>query len=139
MIDGCGNIHMLFRVLMPLLKPIIAVMVIYYGVGHWNSYFDALVYVSDNNLKPLTLILRDILVTNTTTASDDEVGRRGRERDGNEEDGRGYQVRGHNRIHAAHAVPVSFRPEVLCKGRNAGRYKGLIKTPMLVAAGCACK
>ena len=74
MIDGCGNVHMLFRVLMPLLKPIIAVMVIYYGVGHWNSYFDALVYVSDNNLKPLTLILRDILVTNTTTASEMKSG-----------------------------------------------------------------
>lgn len=74
MIDGCGNVHMLFRVLMPLLKPILAVMVIYYGVGHWNSYFDALVYVSDNNLKPLTLILRDILVTNTTTASEMKSG-----------------------------------------------------------------
>ena len=74
MIDGCGNVHMLFRVLMPLLKPIIAVMVIYYGVGHWNSYFDALVYVSANNLKPLTLILRDILVTNTTTASEMKSG-----------------------------------------------------------------
>ncbi len=74
MIDGCGNVHMLFRVLMPLLKPIIAVMVIYYGVGHWNSYFDALVYVSDNDLKPLTLILRDILVTNTTTASEMKSG-----------------------------------------------------------------
>ena len=68
MID-CGNVHILFGVLMPLLKPAIAVMVICYGVGHWNSYFDALVYVSDNNTKPLTLILRDILVTNTTTAS----------------------------------------------------------------------
>ena len=74
MIDGCGNVYMLFKVLMPLLKPIIAVMVIYYGVGHWNSYFDALVYVSDNNLKPLTLILRDILVTNTTTASEMKSG-----------------------------------------------------------------
>ena len=74
MIDGCGNVHMLFRVLMPLLKPILAVMVIYYGVGHWNSYFDALVYVSDNNLKPLTLIPRDILLTNTTTASEMKSG-----------------------------------------------------------------
>ncbi len=72
MIDGCGNIGILLKVVLPLCKPIIAVMVIYYGVSHWNSYFNALVYLSKKELKPLALILREILVTNTTTASDME-------------------------------------------------------------------
>ena len=72
MIDGCTNMGLLLKITLPLCKPIIAVMVIYYGVGHWNSYFNALVYISKKNLKPLALILREILITNTTTASEME-------------------------------------------------------------------
>lgn len=74
MIDGCGNFGMLWRVMMPLSVPILAVMVIYYGVGHWNSYFDALVFLSDGNLKPLSLILREILVTSTSNVSEMKSG-----------------------------------------------------------------
>ena len=74
MIDGCGNFGMLWRVVMPLSVPILAVMVIYYGVGHWNSYFDALVFLSDGNLKPLSLILREILVTSTSNVSEMKSG-----------------------------------------------------------------
>ncbi len=69
MIDGCGNMGLLIKVTLPLCKPIIAVMIIYYGVWHWNSYFDALVYISRKELKPMALVLREILITNTTTAS----------------------------------------------------------------------
>ena len=72
MIDGCGNMGLLLKITLPLCKPIIAVMIIYYGVSHWNSYFNALVYISKKNLKPLALILREILITNTTTASEME-------------------------------------------------------------------
>ncbi len=72
MIDGCGNMGLLLKITLPLCKPIIAVMVIYYGVSHWNSYFNALVYISKKQLKPLALILREILITNTTTASEME-------------------------------------------------------------------
>ena len=68
-IDGCGNIQILFRIVLPLSLPIISVMVIFYGVSHWNEYFSALVYLSDQCLKPLQLILRDILITNTTRVS----------------------------------------------------------------------
>ncbi len=70
MIDGCGNIGLLIRITLPLCKAIIAVMVIYYGVSHWNSYFNALVYISNKKLKPMALVLREILINNTTTASE---------------------------------------------------------------------
>lgn len=72
MIDGCSNFRILWNIMVPLSKPIIAVMAIYYGVGHWNAYFDALVYINDDKYKPMSLILRDILVTVTASASGTE-------------------------------------------------------------------
>lgn len=68
-IDGCGNIQILTKIVLPLSLPIISVMVIFYGVSHWNEYFSALVYLSEPDLKPLQLILRDILITSTTRVS----------------------------------------------------------------------
>lgn len=50
-------------------KQIIAIMVLYYGVGHWNSYFSALLYISDQDKYPLQLVLRNILITNQTALS----------------------------------------------------------------------
>lgn len=72
MIDGCSNFRILSQIILPLSKPIIAVMAIYYGVAHWNAYFDALVYLTKDEYKPLALILRDILVTATASASGTE-------------------------------------------------------------------
>lgn len=71
MIDGCSNFRILWQIMVPLSKPIIAVMAIYYGVAHWNAYFDALVYLSKEELKPLSLVLRDILVANTDSPGQD--------------------------------------------------------------------
>jgi len=62
-IDGCSNIGTLTRVVLPLSKPIIAVMVMFYAVGHWNSFFSALIYLSDKSKFPLQLVLREILLT----------------------------------------------------------------------------
>ena len=61
-IDGCSNIGTLLRIVLPLSIPIIAVMVIFYGVGHWNSYFSALLYLKDRDKYPLSLVLREILL-----------------------------------------------------------------------------
>lgn len=61
-IDGCSNTKMFFKVVLPLSTPIIAVMALFYGVGHWNEYFNALIYLSNKNLYPLQMILRQILV-----------------------------------------------------------------------------
>ncbi|NOU64850.1 ABC transporter permease subunit [Paenibacillus sp. LMG 31461] len=62
--DGCSNTRLFLRIVLPLSKPIIAVMALFYGVSHWNSFFDALIYLSDRDLYPLQLILREILVLN---------------------------------------------------------------------------
>jgi len=61
-IDGCSNIQTLLRIVLPLSMPIIAVMVLFYAVGHWNSYFNALIYLNDREKYPLQLFLREILI-----------------------------------------------------------------------------
>ncbi len=61
-IDGCSNVQTLWRIVLPLSMPIIAVMILFYGVGHWNSYFNALIYLNDRELYPLQLFLREILI-----------------------------------------------------------------------------
>lgn len=63
-IDGAGELRKFLTIAIPLSKPIIAVMVLYYAVGHWNSYFDALLYVTDRSLEPLQSVLRKILIQN---------------------------------------------------------------------------
>ncbi|MBQ8231773.1 MAG: carbohydrate ABC transporter permease [Lachnospiraceae bacterium] len=63
-IDGAGEFQKFLSIAVPLAKPIIAVMVLYYAVGHWNSYFNALLYVSDKSLEPLQSVLRRILILN---------------------------------------------------------------------------
>ena len=63
-IDGCSNLKLLFRIILPLSKPVLAVMVLFYGVSHWNSFFSALIYLNNRKLFPLQLILREILVQN---------------------------------------------------------------------------
>ncbi|WP_028547286.1 carbohydrate ABC transporter permease [Paenibacillus sp. UNC451MF] len=61
-IDGCSNMQTLLRIVLPLSAPILAVMVLFYSVGHWNAYFNALIYLTDRAKYPLQLILREILV-----------------------------------------------------------------------------
>ena len=61
-IDGCGNWRFFTGIVLPISKAIIAVMVLFYAVGHWNSFFSALIYIRDNNLQPLQMVLRRLLV-----------------------------------------------------------------------------
>ena len=63
-IDGASDIRFFFRIALPLAAPIIAVMGLYYSVGHWNSYFSALIYLTNSRLFPLQLVLRNILILN---------------------------------------------------------------------------
>lgn len=65
-IDGCSNIQILTRIILPLSMPIIAVMILFYAVGHWNAFFNALLYLSDKDKFPLQLILREILIQGQT-------------------------------------------------------------------------
>ena len=63
-LDGCGHGKFFFSVALPLSGAITAIMVLYYGVGHWNAYFNALLYMQTESKFPLQLILRSILVQN---------------------------------------------------------------------------
>ena len=65
-IDGCSDGPAFFRIVLPLSAPIIAVLTLFYAVGHWNSYFNGLIYLGDRNRYPLQLILREILLSNMT-------------------------------------------------------------------------
>lgn len=65
-IDGSGNFRILWSIVLPLSFPVIAVMVLFYSVGHWNSYFQALIYLQDEEKFPLQLILRQILIQGQT-------------------------------------------------------------------------
>lgn len=60
--DGANNFQTLFRVILPLSKPIYAVMLMYYGIGHWNAFFNALIYLNDRDKFPLQLVMRELLI-----------------------------------------------------------------------------
>ncbi|MBR3504615.1 MAG: carbohydrate ABC transporter permease [Clostridia bacterium] len=64
-LDGCGNTKFFLYVVLPLSGAITAILCLYYGVGHWNSYFSALIYIQKRELWPLQLELRNILVLNS--------------------------------------------------------------------------
>lgn len=75
-IDGCDDITYFIRIVIPLSKAILAVLTLFYGVGHWNAYFNAMIYLHDKNLYPLTLYLREILMADQidpSTVSDPEL------------------------------------------------------------------
>lgn len=69
-IDGCDDFHFFFEVVLPLSKAIIAVLTLWYAVGHWNSYMDAFLYLRDNKLYPLQIFLKDVLVSGEFSAED---------------------------------------------------------------------
>ncbi|RXZ80354.1 carbohydrate ABC transporter permease [Paenibacillaceae bacterium] len=65
-IDGANDFYILAKIIVPLSMPVIAVMVLFYGVQHWNSWFSAMIYLQDRSLFPLQLVLREILIQNST-------------------------------------------------------------------------
>ncbi|GGF89429.1 sugar ABC transporter permease [Paenibacillus albidus] len=67
-IDGCTNLRLFIRIILPLSAPIVAVMALFYGVGHWNSYFPSLIYLNDETKYPLQMVLRQILVLQEMSA-----------------------------------------------------------------------
>ena len=66
-LDGANSFQDLVKVVLPLSKPIIAVIALYYAVGHWNDYFTALIYINKTGLMPLQSFLRDLLMSNKLT------------------------------------------------------------------------
>jgi len=67
-IDGCDNFKFLLKVVIPLTAPITAVMILFYAVGHWNTYFNAFLYLTKRELLPLQIYLREILILNQINA-----------------------------------------------------------------------
>lgn len=65
-IDGAGHFTILFKLMIPLAMPTVAVIILYYGVSHWNSWFHASIFLKDQKLYPLQLVLRQILLVNDT-------------------------------------------------------------------------
>ena len=68
-IDGCRNYYFFLKIVLPLSKALIAVMVLFYAVGHWNSYMQPLMYLSDRDKYPLQLVLKNILISSQPDAS----------------------------------------------------------------------
>jgi len=64
-IDGANDLTILFRIITPLIKPTIVVLILYYGIGHWNSWFPASIYIRDTMKLPIQNILRSILIANS--------------------------------------------------------------------------
>ncbi|MDR3120997.1 MAG: carbohydrate ABC transporter permease [Clostridiales bacterium] len=69
-IDGCGNARFFVSIVLPLSKEILSVIALQYAVGHWNSFFNALIYVNDVQFYPLQLFLRDMLISAQSGAAD---------------------------------------------------------------------
>lgn len=61
-IDGANDIVILLKIIIPLSIPVIAVIALFYGVGHWNAWFDAMVFIRNRKIYPLQLFLREILI-----------------------------------------------------------------------------
>ena len=75
-IEGCSDIYYYIHIVLPLSSAIIAVLVLFYGVGHWNSFFNALIYLNNRELYPLQIFLREILMAtqiDPSTVTDPEI------------------------------------------------------------------
>ncbi|MCL2834537.1 MAG: carbohydrate ABC transporter permease [Treponema sp.] len=68
-IDGCKDLRLFVRVVLPLSGPILGVLGLFYAIAHWNAYFNALLYLKSSSLNPLQIILRDILIANQVDTS----------------------------------------------------------------------
>ncbi|NQX47968.1 carbohydrate ABC transporter permease [Paenibacillus tritici] len=69
-VDGASELQSLWRIILPLSLPVLSTISLFYAVGHWNSYFDAIVYINDSSLMPLQVILRNILLNVATQSAD---------------------------------------------------------------------
>lgn len=63
-LDGAGHFTILFRIFIPLSMPVVAVLILYYGVGHWNSWFNAMIFLQNQDLYPIQLVVRNIILEN---------------------------------------------------------------------------
>ncbi|MGG1515721.1 carbohydrate ABC transporter permease [Paenibacillus oryzisoli] len=119
-IDGCSNIKFFLKIAIPLALPIVAVMVLFYAVGHWNSYFQALIYLKSNAKQPLQIILRNILIMNEGSDMQDML-------DGSQEQQKRMELMKYGIIIVS-SLPVlvlyPFLQRYFVKGALVGSVKG---------------
>jgi len=72
-IDGANDLHIFFKIILPLSAPIIATMTLFYSVSHWNSFFPALLYLNQKSKYPVQLLLRDIVVNGEFSGQGEDV------------------------------------------------------------------
>ncbi len=115
-LDGASQFTILFKIMVPLTKATIAVLILYYGVAHWNSWFNAMVYLQDTSKYPLQLWLRQILIMNEMSATTD----------GNDSPMLGESIRYANIVVAT--LPIlclyPFLQKYFVKGMMVGAVKG---------------
>ena len=73
-LDGANDVHIFFKIVLPLSKPILATMVLFYAVTHWNSYFPALLYLNDQSKYPVQVIMRNIIIDGDMAQAGDMSG-----------------------------------------------------------------
>ena len=69
MLDGAGRFRILFSIMLPLIKATLATVILYYVIGNWNAWFNAMIYLRDRTKFPLQLILKEILISGNTEAA----------------------------------------------------------------------
>ncbi|MFQ9799201.1 MAG: hypothetical protein ACLR23_10045 [Clostridia bacterium] len=120
-LDGAGDFKIMKAVVLPLSKAIIAVLSLYYAVGHWNSYFNEMIYLSDRNKYPLQVFLREILTLSQYNTQAMEEG--GYSVAGDAENDTGYRYSESCKVLCDRGVRraddgvVSFCAEVFCQRR----------------------
>ncbi|WKL00241.1 carbohydrate ABC transporter permease [Paenibacillus amylolyticus] len=117
-IDGCTNTRLFIKIVLLLSMPIIAVMALFYGVGHWNSYFSAMIYLNDSSKYPLQLFLRQILVLQEMAAQGEALSIRLQQPHDEYQSGDRCtgQICCHYCCHPTGHCGVSIPPALLCTG-----------------------
>ncbi|MEK3888347.1 carbohydrate ABC transporter permease [Bacillus sp. FSL K6-3431] len=72
-IDGAGELRILFKIVLPLSVPVMMTIGLFYAVGHWNEFFQAIMYITDTSLFPLQVVVRDILLQTQNTLDNPDV------------------------------------------------------------------
>ena len=119
-IDGANDLVIVFRIVLPLIMPTIAVLLLYYGVGHWNAWFNASIYLKDNEKLPIQNVLRAVLIANSNILNSAAA----RERPG-EPVRRVDKVCRDSADHRACAVHIPLPAEVLREGCYDRRGQGI--------------
>ena len=121
-IDGCNDFRFFTMFVLPLSKAVIAVIAMQYAIGHWNSYFNAMIYLSDSSKYPLQIFLREILIMNdidTSDIVDEELAIAMQEAGGS------VKIRSDRRRNSTHFVHISLCAEIFRQGRYDGLIEGI--------------